>query len=93
MTLSSAGLRRESGSEDSTVSEMRSAIERGAFTSALVRQCWEEARSRRLGRDDTCVLLAYEALARLEEFHRQYEDLKATQDANRTLNFEFDGHF
>jgi aspartate 1-decarboxylase len=72
---------------------MRIAIERAARTSSMIRHCLELARPRQLAREDIYVLLAYEALVRLEDLHQEHEQVKAGQVAQQTFTFEFDGHF
>jgi hypothetical protein len=70
---------------------MRRAILRGAGTSSLIRQCLEMARSRLLSREEIYVLLAYEALLRLEELHQAHEYLKVAPLAPPTASAT-DGH-
>jgi hypothetical protein len=70
---------------------MRRRIMEGARSSRLIRQCLEMADSRMLARDEVYVLLAREALLRLEELHRNYESLRAHQAAKDL--FAVDGHF
>jgi hypothetical protein len=49
------------------IDEMRRAIVSGAGSSSLISRCFGVARARRLSREATYVLLAYEALVRLDQ--------------------------
>ena len=54
---------------EANIDEMRRAIVSGAGRSSLVSQLFDVARARRLGREGTYVLLAYEALVRLGQIN------------------------
>jgi hypothetical protein len=75
------------------VADMRRAIELGAATSPLIRQCVRVATRRGLTREETYLLLASEALVRLGELHRVYEDTELTQGLRTRSLFDVDGHF
>jgi hypothetical protein len=49
------------------IDEMRRAIMSGAVRSSLISRCFDVARARHLSREATYVLLAYEALVRLDQ--------------------------
>ncbi len=54
---------------EANIDEMRRAIVSGAGRSSLINQLFDVARARRLGREATYVLLAYEALVRLGQIN------------------------
>lgn len=54
---------------EANIDEMRRAIVSGAGRSSLINQCFDVARARRLSREATYVLLAYEALVRLDQIN------------------------
>ena len=70
---------------------MRWAIERA--TSPFIRQCVRVATRRGLTLEETYLLLACEALARLGELPRIYEDAELTQAPRTRSLFDVDGHF
>jgi hypothetical protein len=70
---------------------MRQAIERA--TSPFIDQCIRVATRRGLTLEETYLLLAWEALARLGELPRIYEDTELTQEPRRPSLFDVDGHF
>jgi hypothetical protein len=78
----SLGLPKPETAEDqrdaTTIAGMRRAIMGGARNSRLIRQCLEIAERQLLGREEIYVLLAYEALLRLEELHRACESCKTS---------------
>jgi hypothetical protein len=51
------------------INELRRAIVSGAGSSSLISRCFDVARARRLSREATYVLLAYEALVRLDQLN------------------------
>ena len=64
----------------------------GARGSLLIRECLEKADGRRLDGDDVYILLAYEALVRLEELSRACKCLHQPASGERS-HFDMDGHF
>ncbi len=74
------GLARPESAEDirdaQSIDGMRRAILRGAADSSLIRQCLSVAESRLLSREEIYVVLAYEALLKLEELHQAHEDFR-----------------
>ena len=90
------GLPQPGSLEESTDAEsidgMRRAILQGAHTSSLIRECFSRAQSRLLNREEIYVLLAYEALLRLEELHQIRESLKQERVQARAAA-DPDGHF
>jgi hypothetical protein len=68
--------------------DMRRAIEQEARASGLVRDCLEVARTLRLGREETYLLIAYEALRSLEDIRRD-----RARSAERIRHRLRDGHF
>lgn len=75
-----------------TIEGMRRAIQRGARTSDLIRECLSRAQSRLLSREDIYVLLAYEALVKVEELYQMRESSNQPRFAPRAVA-DPDGHF
>jgi len=90
------GLAKPGSVEDSidvgSIDGMRRAILQGAHTSSLIRECFSRAQSRLLNREEIYVLLAYEALVRLEELRQVRESLKQERVQARPVA-DPDGHF
>jgi len=71
-----------------SIDGMRRAILRGA----LIRECFGRAQSRLLNREEIYVLLAYEALVKLEELDQIRESLKQER-VQSWAGADPDGHF
>lgn len=69
------GLERPATAEDikeqAELNGMRAAIERGSRDSHLIRSCLDMARYQGLSGEDKYVVLAYQALLALEDFHKR----------------------
>ena len=81
----------EEGKDAENISGMRLAILRGARESRLIRDCLEVAESRLLNREEIYVLLAYEALRKLEELCQCQRSLTPDRDIE-TAAARLDGH-
>jgi hypothetical protein len=77
--------------EAENISGMRLAILRGARQSRLIRDCLEVAELRLLNREEIYVLLAYQALLKLEELHQRQRNLTLRRDPE-TVVTTLDGH-
>lgn len=86
---------RREESEDSqdaeTVPGMRRAIEQAGRSSQLVKECFEVAQRRQLGREEIYVLLVYRALRELEDKNQMLERLK-TRLVEYAIGDDPDGH-
>jgi hypothetical protein len=92
LRLTKSAISVDANSAVLSLGDMRRAIEFGAQTSGLVRECLETAQLLRLGREETYVLIAYKALRSLEDVLRDRE-LKAARSAEHIRHRLRDGHF
>lgn len=82
----------EEAQDATTIPGMRRAIEQAARSSRLIKECFEIARQRQLGREEIYVLLAYRALVELEDKNQVLESLK-TRLVEYAISEDPDGHF